>query len=256
MKRILEPLAKTRINRFLRNFGKVGHKMQIRIPLRVEGLRRMIKFAKRVKKRSSGFLQGALLYLLLLLALPSCEKKKTACEIKPPTVHTWNSIRQIEDLYMLLAGFGIDSLIDIPSKDLEPELIKELGVKDYIGIAKSRDEACAMQARYGDETLNFFRYDITSEILPKKKLILCWDYLFTLKQSDVKASLWLFKKSGAKYLLMSHDPLVKTNKKNRRGERVSINWQVEPYSFPKPILQIRPSQNGGILALWKLEDIF
>jgi len=181
------------------------------------------------------------------------EAKKVEVSYDPKT---WSHFQQYKRLKMLMQGFGIQSVIDIPSKDFAYLQGQNLGIKQYIGITKTKEEQQDFQTKFGSELSTFINLEITIDPLPRVDLIFCWDCLCNQTTSQVKSALLQFKKSGAKYLLMRHYPQVQKNRKNKTGEFQPVNWNLEPYFFPDPILQVvEKKQTTQVYALWKIEDL-
>ena len=173
-------------------------------------------------------------------------EKKPRAEYSPKT---WSTFSEYSRLEMLLKGFAIQSMIDVPSADVEDLKTHQLPLQTYIGACKDKENALALQARFGSEKRSFHMIDPTMDLLPKADLIFAWDLLTTLKRSEVHSTLLHFKKSGARFLLMAHDPTVTKNHKNKTGLPQAINWKIDPYNFPDPLITF------DHYALWSLETL-
>lgn len=205
------------------------------------------------------------LYLLLFLGVVGsstffCIHKKQREKSKQTALYepkTWSHFHQFHHLQMVLKGFDIQSMIDIPCRNVEIVKEHDLGLKQYLGITESKEEAQVLQARFGSQVRSFMNLQLTMDILPRADLILAWDLLCTLSPSQVRAALLSFKKSGAKFLLMSHFPELQKNHKNRTGAFQPVNWKLPPYHFPEPIIQIihHREQEIEALSLWSLESL-
>lgn len=169
---------------------------------------------------------------------------------------TWGDFTEYKRLQMIVNGFAIQSMIDVPCLDFE-KLNGELGIKRYFGITSSKDRAHALQAQYGSEGKTFFSFSIDVDILPKADLILCWDELCRFSSTRARSALFQFKKSGAKFLLMRHFPETKKNHKNKTEIFQPVNWILPPYNLPEPMIQIMEEGEYGMesLALWDLETL-
>lgn len=197
--------------------------------------------------------------LLVPVALYLQEKRgmKKPREIVEYHPVTWKNFREINRLKMLLKGFAIESIIDVPCVDvnsLDSTLFQ--GVR-YTGITDSKDQARGLQAQFGSSLRTFLSMEITVDILPKADLIFCWDKLCTLSETQALAAITQFKKSGAQFLLMRHYPGVKKNRKNKTGGAQPVNWTIAPYNFPEPIIHIieKGDHEMESLALWNLEAL-
>jgi len=175
--------------------------------------------------------------------------------MQPP--HTWSTFHEYPRLEMLFKGFAIESMIDVPSVDILDYQKHDLGITIYLGVAESPIQARGLQAQFGSAERTFSHFRIDVDVMPKVDLILCWDALCTLSQSEVKASLLQFKKSGAKFLLMRHYHHIEHNVESTNGAFHPINWNNPPYNFPEPIIHIMEEGENGLvsLALWSLEQL-
>ena len=184
--------------------------------------------------------------------------KKAQAPIEVPHLFkTWSTFTEIKRLQMLLKGFGIQSILDIPSCDIETLIHLDLGAKVYIGIADKKKQASLLQAEFGDQFRTFISLKPSIDRLPKADLIMCWDKLCTLPLDQIPAALLQFKKSGAKFLLMRHYPEIKENRTSQNQTFQPINWKLAPFHFPEPIIQImeKKEHTTEYLALWNLSQI-
>lgn len=183
------------------------------------------------------------------------ESKKEEPAVFNP--HTWSTFNEYRRLEMLLKGFAIQSIIDIPSIDILELQKHDLGVKRYLGVADSSLMAQGLQAQFGNGYREFVHFRIDADILPRADLILCWDKLCSLSNEEVRASLVQLKKSGAKFLLMHHYPETKINMDTISGVFRPVNWNNPPFNFPEPIIHIMEERENGVvsLALWSLDKL-
>lgn len=170
---------------------------------------------------------------------------------------TWSQFNETKRLQMLLQGFAVKSIVDIPCVDAKKVHFEELGIENYIGVLKERDAAGVLQAQYGSSNASFIDLDVTVDILPKVDLILCWDYLCTLSENEIRSALLQFKRSGANFLLMRHFPEIRNNEEKISGFFQPINWKLPPHYFPEPMIHIMESGEHGTesLALWNMRDL-
>lgn len=201
-----------------------------------------------------------LLGALLLIATPIFYKKWSKKEKKEEVVYepkTWEAFHEEGRLSMLIKGFAIESMVDLPCTSNIASQKFALPLKKYFGVSESLDVARALQSQYGSSISTYLHADITAELLPKVDLILAWDELCTLSPTGVQAALVHFKKSGAKFLLMRHYPDLPKNKKNKTGGFQPVNWTLPPYNFPQPLIQIMETKEGKMesLSLWTLDKL-
>lgn len=183
---------------------------------------------------------------------------KQPVEMKEPIVfETWSRFSEMNRLNMLLKGFAVSSIADVPCMGVDRLDIGSLPIKHYLGVVKGRDEAGGLQARFGSAKSSFMAFDPVIDVLPRVDLILCWDYLCTLSPLEIRATLLQFKKSGATFILMRHFPEIRKNEEKESGIFQPINWKIPPYNFPEPIIHIMENGEHGMesLALWNLENL-
>lgn len=185
------------------------------------------------------------------------KKKKPKEEPISYIPRTWNDFDEGARLNMLLKGFAIQTVIDLPCKEFPLFAEQGFPIKKYLGIASTEDEAKGLQAQYGSSLYSFAYANLTTDLLPQADLIIAWDQLCTYTPTQVQAALLQMKKSGAKFLLMRHFPEVKENKKNKTGGFQPVNWKLPPYNFPEPIIHIMETKEKGTesLSLWALESL-
>lgn len=201
------------------------------------------------------FWLSSLLVLILLASAGLFIKKKPQLPQSEPLCHPLASKVFKEELFRLLQGFEIKTFIDIPCGEMSWIYEIKPFIQSYIGIHTEEKLLHKNREKYGSDTVHFQQLDISKDPLPMADLIFCHDALNTLSQNEILASLLLFKKSGAKYLLISADLAQEKNHKGKKGAYHAINWQLPPYQFPKPLLILNTHEPQKKLALWRIEDI-
>lgn len=155
--------------------------------------------------------------------------------------------------------YGIKSLIDAPCGDFNwirplTERVNYVGVDvvpEVIKIARSR----------GD--FKFWVADISSEVLPKRDLILCRDCLVHMTAEMALKVLQNFISSGSAYLLTTTFPDLMKNAPGSLGGWRPINLNVAPFNLPEPLEMIierpnlPPNEKYGrkALGLWRLNQV-
>lgn len=220
----------------------------------------MRKINRRKRRKKWPYFFAAFLCLSVVsLSLKKFQQKNSPPEkeVQKYISSTWEQFTDFQRLEMLLQGFAIESLIDIPF--IQSDALKKPFLKNirYFGIASSEGEARAMQIQYGSKMRTFLSRDITIDPLPKADLILCWDQLCAMTPSEVQAAILQFKKSGAHFLLMRHYPGVQKNQDKISGQFEPVNWTISPYNFPEPIIHIMEKKSHGMesLSLWNLDQL-
>ncbi len=168
----------------------------------------------------------------------------------------------IDTLPHLFRKFCISSVLDLPCGDFYwMKAVDKSALYKYIGADIIAPLIHENQCNYATEKVQFIHANGTSDELPKVDLIICRDCLVHLSNNDIIAMLTNFKKSGAKYLLVTTFP-GRTNQSIPTGGWQPLNLQGAPFNFPNPLIIINEqcTEQDGIYAdksmgLWKLEDI-
>lgn len=169
-----------------------------------------------------------------------------------------------KEIPRIIEKYQIDSLIDAPCGDWYWMKETRLGVKKYIGIDIVPDLIKLNSEKFGSNTTSFTCLDITKDKLPQADIIFSRDCLVHLSLENGQKVIKNFKESGAKYLLMTTFPDVKTNLELEGKNKFwrPLNFERPPYNLPRPIELINENcteANGKYksksLGLWKISDI-
>lgn len=188
---------------------------------------------------------------LLLSACSPKEKKPCRCIEQ---VATWSDKGQAEEIKKIIEGFGVQTLFDLSARDIGALQELNLPLNHYIGATAQSDQLEKLRAGYGGPSHTFYEHDLASDPMPEADLVLLWDQLNCLSPSEIRSALLFVKKSGARFVLMAHDGSCTKNHKSKHGEPRPINWQLAPYEFPKPLIEIN-SPNQRSLALWSCDEL-
>ncbi len=170
------------------------------------------------------------------------------------------------ELPKLFLDLQIQSILDVPCGDqnwikrIDLSFLRYTGGDIVPNLVKINNDV------YGSASKSFVEIDIVKCVPDYHDLIFCRDLFVHLDTRSIRAALDNMKKSGATYLLTT------TFTNNRKYKNLSllsrgvgwrpINLELEPFSFPKPILILNEgcTEGDGLfsdksLALWKLKDI-
>lgn len=198
----------------------------------------------------------ALLFIALLIPALVFLRKKPTGSNPEPLRHPFATKVLKDELFRLLEGFEVKTFIDIPCGEVSWIYELKPFIQEYTGVDAEEKVLQKNREKYGSSTVHFQHFDIAKDPLPASDLIFCHDVLNFLPQNEILATLLLFKKSGAKYLLVTTCPKNEKNRKGKTGNYNPIHWQLPPYNFPKPLLIINdPNQENKKLALWRIEDL-
>ncbi len=138
----------------------------------------------------------------------------------------------------LITTLPVHSLLDIPCGDWHWMKETALGDIQYIGADIVPDIIEQNQQRYGNLKRNFLVLDATQDALPYADLILCRDCLAHLSFENILRALKNFKRSGAKYLLVSNFNGCGQNRNIINGDFHPLNLLLPPFNLPQPLIAI------------------
>jgi hypothetical protein len=166
------------------------------------------------------------------------------------------------ELPIILKELNIKSFLDIPCGDFFWMKEIDLNIDLYIGADVVDDLVTKNKNLFGNEKRNFINLDITKDKLPKTDAIFCRDCLPHFSIKLIKASLRSIKLSGAKYFFTSTYLSCKENNDIHVGGFRPVNFQIKPFSFPKPLKIIRDlciTENQILedksIGIWRIEDL-
>lgn len=153
------------------------------------------------------------------------------------TMDATKTVRQ--EIPIILKKYNIKSMLDIPCGDYN--WMKEVPKGDcvYIGGDIVEDIVQKNNELYASDKVSFKVINMTQDELPKVDLIFCKDCLQHLCYENVALALNNFKRSGAKYLLVSSFPRTWRNHDIYDGDYRPLNICIKPFNYPKPIYRFR-----------------
>jgi hypothetical protein len=165
-------------------------------------------------------------------------------------------------LPMLVADLGVRSLLDAPCGDFHWLGQVDLRLERYIGVDVVPELIRRNWERHGAAGREFRVADITRDPLPEVDLILCRDCLGHLTFEQIRAVLRNFRRSGARWLLVTTFTEPRPNREIATGDWRTLNFALPPFGFPPPqrVVTEKCTENGGIywdksLGLWRLADL-
>ena len=162
----------------------------------------------------------------------------------------------MSQLPSLLQELNSSTLLDAACGDFNWMRRVDLGAVKYIGIDVVPDLISRNQKLFEGERRTFALRDISKDPLPHADAILCRDCFIHLSFARIRAATSNFKKTGAKYLLCTTHTTVTENTDCADGSWRSLNLQLPPFSFPKPLKLIVEDEGlGKCLGVWRLEDL-
>ena len=163
-----------------------------------------------------------------------------------------------KEIVALLNMISAKSMLDIPCGDFNWLSQVELGVS-YTGADIVPAIIEENQRKFTDSKRQFVCLDATTSALPKADVILCRDCLVHLSNANIDAALNNFRRSGSRYLLMTHFYDVTVNRDIADGDWRAINFTLGPFYLPTPkclIVENCMEADGAYedksLGLWEL----
>jgi hypothetical protein len=156
----------------------------------------------------------------------------------------------------VIEKFAIKSMLDAPCGDYN--WMKAVPKRfDYIGGDIVAELIESNRKLYASERVTFRVLDITKDELPEVDLIFCRECLQHLSNGNVKKALNNFKRSNAKYLLVTQYPGTWRNYDIHDGDYRPLNLRRGSFHLPKPIYVIKEPHTvwDRSMYLYRLDDI-
>lgn len=166
------------------------------------------------------------------------------------------------DLIQLVQSLEVSILLDAPCGDFNWAGPLAASVQSYIGVdvlpALIRENA----RRWAAPNRQFFCRDLVSQRLPAADIILCRDALVHFSAADAAAALANFRRTGARYLILTTFVGERSNPDIASGQWRPLNMERTPFHFPPPLALVdeRCDESGGMysdkrLGLWQFGDL-
>jgi len=163
----------------------------------------------------------------------------------------------------LLSDLGVRVLLDAPCGDFHWMQHVQLPDTKYVGGDVVKELIDENHRRYAGPQREFVCLDIVRDQLPPADLILCRDCLVHLPFEQSLAVLRNFRRSGARYALITTFPNTMENVDlGMRGMWRPLNLQAPPFNLPAPlrvIVEGCTEADGAYrdksLGLWELSKI-
>ena len=159
-----------------------------------------------------------------------------------------------------LAQLGVMSLLDIPCGDFFWMKEIDLQIDLYLGADIVPALITANTEKYGNSSVRFVHLDLLRDTLPRADAILCRECLVHFSFADVRLAIANIKSSGASHLLTTHFPDIDSNLDITTGKHRPLNMCLEPFNWPKPVIQITEGDAGSnrgqkCLSIWSIADL-
>lgn len=161
----------------------------------------------------------------------------------------------------IIEDYKIASFIDAPCGDFFWMKHIDFGSCTYLGIDVVESMIQKNNTLFATKSTTFLSADLIKDPIPYADLIFCRDCLVHLNFQDGLHVIRNFKKSGAKYLLITTFVNQNSNKETVSPLWRPLNLQKDPFNFPKPIALFDeqskhdPAYPDKALGLWDLQSI-
>lgn len=168
----------------------------------------------------------------------------------------------IKEIPLLFKDMNVSTILDIPCGDFNWMRNIDLSKIKYIGADIVKEIIKNNKDRYEKSNISFRHVNLIEDALPQVDLILIRDCLVHMSYDDIFKSLDNVCRSMSKYLLTTSFIDRQDNKDIVTGGWRTINLQIAPFLFPKPIriinekcTQRKLSYTDKSLGFWKISDI-
>lgn len=158
----------------------------------------------------------------------------------------------------LLRKYEIRSMLDVPCGDFHWMKDVDLGDVDYVGGDIVEDLVAAVSRRHGAANRRFMVLDVATSALPPVDLIFCRDCFIHLPFSSIHAALANFRRSQARYVLLTTYLDWPINYDTSAGGARGVDLCAWPFNLPKPIELIEEARSGSArrcMGLWATQHL-
>ena len=165
-----------------------------------------------------------------------------------------------KNLPKMLESLSVKTMLDIPCGDFLWMQEVELTVERYIGADIVAPLIEENQRKFGSDRREFRHLNLLEDELPEVDVIFCRECLVHLSFADIARAISNIKASNATYLFTTQFPEITKNVDVVTGKHHSLNFLLEPFNWPPPLLQFVEYHAGKrrgnkCLSVWKIADI-
>jgi hypothetical protein len=168
----------------------------------------------------------------------------------------WRTEALRRELPALIRRLKVDSLLDAACGDFNWLSTVELPLRRYHGVDVVEALIEENQRRYGNAVRTFEVAEISTALLPDCDAILCRDCLNHLSLAQAGACLANFRRTGARYVMLTTHPAVGENIDCETGEWRMLNLRLPPFSLPEAVEMVLENEDlGKYLGVWRRKDL-
>jgi hypothetical protein len=158
----------------------------------------------------------------------------------------------------LFQRLQVSKFLDAPCGDWNWMRRVDLSGVDYFGGDVVSSVVIKNKQQYARPGVRFIHADLTKDPLPTVDMIMCRDCWVHLSFEDIAAMLKNFRRTGARWLLVSNTPSQNRNQNKATGiDWRHLNLHLPPFKFPAKI-EGRKDHYPDVpfeIALWRLAEL-
>lgn len=158
----------------------------------------------------------------------------------------------------LFQRLQVSKFLDAPCGDWNWMRRVDLSGVDYFGADVVSSVVTKNRQEYTRPGVRFIHADLTKDPLPTVDMIMCRDCWVHLSFEDIAAMLKNFRRTGARWLLVSNTPSQNRNQNKATGiDWRHLNLHLPPFNFPEKI-EGRKDHYPDVpfeIALWRLAEL-
>jgi Methyltransferase domain len=158
----------------------------------------------------------------------------------------------------LFQRLQVSKFLDAPCGDWNWMKQVDLSGVDYFGADIVSSVITKNKQEYARPGVQFIHADLTKDPLPTVDMIMCRDCWVHLSFEDIAAMLKNFRRTGARWLLVSNTPGQNRNKNKATGiDWRHLNLHLPPFNFPAEI-ESRKDHYPDVpfeITLWRLAEL-
>jgi hypothetical protein len=222
------------------------------IPLRIPGASRLL-FAGAAKLLSLSLSRARVFQLAY--ATRVWGSAESGSGIGSELAATENVSAYLPELFQRLQ---VSKFLDAPCGDWNWMRRVDLSGVDYFGGDVVSSVVTKNKQEYARPGVRFIHADLTKDPLPTVDMIMCRDCWVHLSFEDIAAMLKNFRRTGARWLLVSNTPSQNRNQNKATGiDWRHLNLHLPPFNFPAKI-EGRKDHYPDVpfeIALWRLAEL-
>lgn len=156
----------------------------------------------------------------------------------------------------LMVRYGLKSILDAPCGDFN--WMREVvdAFDSYVGVDIVPGLIEANRRRFSRQGVQFICADITRGPLPDCDIVLCRDCFIHLPSWLIRDSITQFRRTGARFLLMTNTASDVQYHEIPIGGFRPINFRSVPFHYPEPLeIIVEDASSNRQLCLWSFDQI-